>query len=314
MEHKPREKKGLLALKIGLAANVVLAAVKTSFGILAHSPALLADGINSTSDVAYYVVVWIFMRAAGKPPDDEHPYGHRQLESIGALVVGAFVITTAIAIFWNSINVLYDIFTGVSEYMGAAPIALWVALITIIIKVLLSIYSRRIGTTTSNAAILALASDQRNDIYASLAAAAGIMLDQMGFYWLDPLASALVAFVILRTGVMILRESTYELMDTIPGTTLNHQINSLLKNIPQIEEVEEIHAHRFGPYLVLNITVCVDGSISVREGDKIATAIERSLKNNIEFVASVHVHYHPNYPSKDNRQDLKVEALETRKI
>ena len=95
-----RQKKSILAINVGLAANTLLAILKTSVGIFGHSPALLADGINSTSDVAYGIVVSIFMRLSGKPADEEHPYGHDRLESIAAVVVGAFVITTAISIFW----------------------------------------------------------------------------------------------------------------------------------------------------------------------------------------------------------------------
>lgn len=293
MENKPRDKKGFFTVKIGLIANIFLAALKTCFGILAYSPALLADGINSTSDVAYYIVVWLFMRLAGKPPDEEHPYGHSQLESIGALVVGSFVITTAIAIFWNSINVMFDLLTGESDYSGAAPAALWVAVFTIIIKLFLTLYTTRIGKTTNNAAVLALAYDHRNDIYASLAVTIGIILGQMGYFWLDPLAGALVSLVILQTGIVILRESTSDLMDTVPGRTLNQQITGILSGINQVEHIDEIQAHRFGPYLVINITICVDGSITVAEGDQIATEVERSLTNNIDYVGRVHIHYHP---------------------
>ncbi|MCK4299243.1 MAG: cation transporter, partial [Planctomycetes bacterium] len=75
-----RERRSTLAVNLGLVANVLLAVLKTTIGTLGHSPALLADGINSTSDVAYYVVVSVFMRLARKPPDHEHPYGHSQLE------------------------------------------------------------------------------------------------------------------------------------------------------------------------------------------------------------------------------------------
>ena len=89
---------GTRAINAGLGANLVLALLKVGGGILGHSEALLADGINSTSDVAYYVVVKIFMLFARRPPDREHPFGHRQLESIAALAVGAFVITTAVAV------------------------------------------------------------------------------------------------------------------------------------------------------------------------------------------------------------------------
>jgi Co/Zn/Cd efflux system component len=91
--HMPqdRDRKSLWAVNLGLGINIFLAAIKTTFGILGHSPALLAEGINSISDVAYYVVAGIFVRLANKPADIEHPYGHRQLESIASLVVGAFV-------------------------------------------------------------------------------------------------------------------------------------------------------------------------------------------------------------------------------
>ena len=107
------------AVHSGLAANFLLAVLKTGAGIFGHSPALLADGINSTSDVAYYLVITVFMRLARKPADDEHPYGHSQLDTIAALVVGAFVITTAIAIFWDAVNDVYDLATGEKRPLGA---------------------------------------------------------------------------------------------------------------------------------------------------------------------------------------------------
>ena len=89
-----------VTVNLGLFSNILLSIVKTCVGILGHSAALLADGINSTSDVVYYIAVKIFMKQAQKPADVEHPYGHRQLESISAILVGAFILTTGIAIFW----------------------------------------------------------------------------------------------------------------------------------------------------------------------------------------------------------------------
>ncbi len=119
MKLTSRDRHGRGTVRLGLITNIFLAILKTTFGILGHSPALLADGINSTSDVAYYIVVMVFMRLARKPPDPEHPYGHRQLESIAAVVVGSFVITTAIAIFWNAVNDYYVLFSPTNDYQGA---------------------------------------------------------------------------------------------------------------------------------------------------------------------------------------------------
>jgi cation diffusion facilitator family transporter len=288
-----RNRQSFLAVTVGLAANCILAALKTTIGIAGHSPALLADGINSTSDVAYGIVVSIFMRLSGKPPDDDHPYGHSQMETIAAVVVGAFVITTAIAIFWDSVNNIYELLTGKSDFDGAEEMALWVALLTVSLKIGLSFWTINIGRKTRNAAVLALGSDHRNDVFSALAATIGIFFGRMGYLWVDPLAGAVVSLIILNTGIQILRESTADLMDTLPGTQLAEQITQLAGSVEGVRHIEDIHAHRFGPFLVANVTVCVDGFLSVTEGDTIATKVENILIDNIEFMRKVHVHYHP---------------------
>jgi len=282
-----------VAVGLGLAANVVLAVLKTAVGILGHSQALLADGINSTSDVVYYSVVAIFMRAARKPPDEEHPYGHRQLENIAAIIVGAFVITTGIAIFWDSVNGTFDVLSGAEVAPTVAWVSLFVALGTIVAKIGLTVFTSRIGRQTRNAAILALAADHRNDILSASAAALGILLGRIGYPWVDPLAGALVALVVLRTGIEIVRDTASELMDTTLDRTVRTQIEAIARGIAGVLAVDAIRAHRFGPYLVLNLTITVDGDLSVAEGDAIASRVEAELERQMSLIREVHVHFHP---------------------
>jgi len=293
MDSEHRERKSLWAVNLGLGANTFLAVIKTIIGVVGHSPALLADGVNSTSDVAYYVVVRVFMGLAHRPADDNHPYGHRQLESIAALTVGAFVVTTAVTIFWDAVNKVFDLLSGQSSFEGASPWALVVALLTVALKVTLTIVTQRIGRQTKNLAVFALAYDHRNDIFAASAASIGIFVGRIGYPWVDPLAGALVALVILRTGIHILRESSEDLMDTVPGQALHERIVELLTAVPGVEQVEETQAHRFGPYLVVNVTIGIDGAQTVARGDAIATQVESTLCDGIEFMRRVHVHYHP---------------------
>jgi len=287
------EKKNMAAVFLGLVANVILAMLKTSIGILGHSPALLADGINSTSDVVYYLVISVFLRFAQKPADAEHPYGHSQLDTIAALVVGAFVITTAIAIFWNSLSEVYDLATGQSRFHGAASLALWIALFTVVIKAGLMVWTKRVGIKNRSATLVALAYDHRNDIFSAGAASVGIYLGRMGYLWVDPLAGALVSIVILSTGIQIIREATANLMDTVAGKELAEKIYFYLKDLPGVQQIEEIQAHRFGIYLAINITIGLEGSLTMAAGDEIAARIEKLLIEKIEFLRRVHVHYHP---------------------
>lgn len=288
-----RERLSLNAVNLGLGANIVLAALKTAIGIIGGSSALLADGINSTSDVAYYIVVRVFMQLARKPADREHPFGHTQLESIAAVVVGSFVITTAVAIFWDAVNKVFSLVSGQSDFTGAAPITLVVALFTIVLKIALVLITLNIKRQTGNAAVSALAYDHRNDVFSASATAIGIFLGRSGVPLGDPVAGALVALLILRTGIKILQDASADLMDDVPSRELAQQINGLLKDLPGIARVEEVYAHRFGPYLVLSITIGIDGSLSVLAGDRISSEAERLLTDNIPLLRRVHIHYHP---------------------
>jgi cation diffusion facilitator family transporter len=288
-----RERRGLFAVNLGLLANIGLAGLKTTVGILGHSQALLADGINSVSDVIYYVLVSIFVRLAGKPPDEEHPYGHRQLESVAALIVGAFVLTTAVALFWDAANSVYAQLSGGGRARVASMLTLYVALFTVLSKLVLVAVTRRIGQQTRNAAIIALASDHRNDVFSALAVTIGITLGRLGYSWVDPLAGAIVALVIFRTGLEIMQEGISDIMQPLPADMLRQEITAITCNIPGVRDVEEIHAHRFGPYLVLNITIGIDGGLTVSQGDAIATAVKHAVMEHDEYIRRVHIHYHP---------------------
>lgn len=287
-----RHARSLLAINVGLAANCLLAILKTAVGIFGHSPALLADGINSTSDVAYGIVVKIFMRLSGKPADKEHPYGHDRLESIASVVVGAFVITTAISIFWSSIDSAYELLRN-SDAPGASRLALWIGLLTIAMKIWLTGWTRKLGRQTSNSVLIALAADHRNDIFSAMAATIGIIFGQLGYLWIDPLAGGIVSIIILLTGVEIIRESAADLMNTMPGKKLTEEIRKVLKQLDDVLDVEEIHGHRFGPYNVINITIGIDPQLTVAEGDGIATRVEELLVEKIDSMRRVFVHYHP---------------------
>ena len=288
-----RDRKSLIAINLGLGINVFLAFVKTIFGILGHSPALLAEGINSTSDVAYYIAAGIFVHLANKPADSDHPYGHRQMESIASVLIGSFIVATAVAVFWDAVDKVWDLVDGRTVSAGAHPFALWVALGTVTIKIFLTWYIRKLGRETQNPVVDALAYDHRNDMLSASAAAIGIFLGQHGLPWVDPLAGAFVALLIMRTGIFVLRESSTDLMGVVPNRDLAERIASLLKEVQGVKQLEELQAHRFGPQIVINVTIGIDGALSVREGDIIASGVEEKLIRTIPNLGRVHVHYHP---------------------
>ncbi len=305
MPHE-RERKSLWAVNLGLGINIILSALKTVIGVIGHSPALLAEGINSTSDVAYYIIASIFVRMANKPADTEHPYGHRQLESIASLTVGAFVVATAVAVFWDAVDKVWDLIDGKMTSQGAHVYALWAALGTVAIKIFLFYYVRKLGHAARNPVVDALAYDHRNDIFSAGAASLGIFFGQNGLPWLDPLAGALVALLILRTGIFILRESSVELMDAVPSREIAEQVSKLLQGVEGLIQLEELQAHRFGPHVVVNLTIGIEGFLTVIEGDAIATHVEKLICESVPNVLRVHVHYHP---ADKERENMTIEQI-----
>jgi cation diffusion facilitator family transporter len=287
-----RRRESQTAIGIGLVANIALAAAKTAAGIVGRSSALVSDGINSISDTVYYVLVASFVRHASEPADREHPYGHAQMESIASLVVGAFVLTTAVAILWSEVTTLFGMITrGGTRDIGA--IALWVAVATVAVKAVLSWWTRARGKATDNTVLVALGDDHATDLAASGAVAVGILLARRGAPWVDPAAGAVVGLLIFRTGLRILRNAATDLMDAVPSESLAREIRAVLAQVPAIRQVEEIQAHRFGPYFVVNLTIGLDGSLTIAEGDRVCTQVERTIYDSIPEIRRVHVHYHP---------------------
>ncbi len=288
-----RKRDNQTAVAVGLAANIVLAVAKLFAGIVGRSSALISDAINSTSDVVYYLVVAALVRTAAKPADQEHPYGHTQMESIASLVVGAFVLTTAVAILWDDAATVFQMVTGAEAPHEIGVVALWVALATVGIKIFLALWTRAKGRSGGNSVLVALSDDHASDVAASGAVAVGIILARLGYSWVDPLAGAIVGLLIFRTGMRILRNSATELMDAVPSQSLAREIRANLADIAAIRQIEEVHAHRFGPHIVVNLTIGLDGALSIREGDEICTRIEERIYETMPEIRMVYVHYHP---------------------
>jgi len=303
-----RDKLTNLTVNLGLFSNIILSIFKTGIGIFGHSAALLADGINSTSDVVYYIAVKIFMHQASKPADREHPYGHRQLESISAIVVGAFILTTGIAILWESINKVYELISHTETGRSASVWALVIALITFAVKIYLYYYTRSNVHKTSNPTLKALANDHLNDIMASLAVIVGVILGRLGYYWMDPAAGAIVAVYIIRTGMGIIMETSHELMDSIPDDDFARELKEEAMAVEGVLGIDELGVHRFGPYYTVNMSIFVEGAISVDAGHIISHAVEQRLLDKFSTgLRQVHIHYHPGKSTQPTAKLMKTQ-------
>lgn len=300
-----RFKKAEAAAWIGIFGNLGLAVMKGIVGFMSGSKALIADAANSASDVAGSFAVLIGLRAAKKPPDQDHPYGHGKAESIAAIIVSVLLMLVG---FELALGAAESIYKGVSE--APAWYAIIALIVSILIKEILFQYKFRLGRKLSSQALIANAWDHRSDVYASAAALAGVggavLGSWMGVTWmvyLDPAAGLLVAFFVIRIGYRLIMESIHNTMDHVLHKEDAEDLVKAVLRTKGVITVDDLRARETGHYVIVDVKISVNPRITVYEGHDIAKAVKHHLMDQFAHVSDVFVHvnpYDPGYPYKNN--------------
>jgi cation diffusion facilitator family transporter len=290
---------------LGIAGNIALAGIKGAIGFMAGSKALMADAVSSASDVAGSFAVLVGLRAAKKPADADHPYGHGKAETIAAIIVSVLMILIGFEIGKSSLLALRE---GVQEPPG------WIALvalaISILVKEVLFRYNYALGKKLSSHALMAGAWDHRTDVFSSIAAAVGVIgalagqwLGQPKLYLLDPAAGLFVSVLVLRMGYKLIKESIHNTMDHVLHDEDAAELVQTVQRIKGVITVDGLRAREHGHYVIVDVKISVNPRISVAEGHEIAKITKQHLMKRFIHVSDVLVHvnpYDPGYPYKNN--------------
>lgn len=297
MDKIQRFKEAELGAIIGVCGNLFLALIKGIIGMLSGSKALIADAANSASDVAGSIAVFIGLRAAKRPPDRDHPYGHGKAESIAAIIV-------AVLLFLVGIEIAQSSFSAFFQPMEAPKIyAVYALIFSMIIKEAMFRYNYALGKKLNSDALLVNAYDHRSDVIASFAALVGVGSAILGDYfnidWLiyaDPLAGMIVSIFIIRLAWKLGAESIHNTLDHVLHEEDTVEMRQIVKNIPGVMEINELHAREHGHYVIVDIKVSVDPYITVEEGHKIGKKVKQELLT-LNQVENVFVHINPYNPN-----------------
>jgi len=273
---------------ISLLSNTLLALLKISIGFFANSKALIADGFHSVSDMASTIIVMASIKFSETPADKNHPYGHEKAEALGTNILAVILILTA---FFLGRDAILTIMSGNIAEPGSW--ALFAAFISIIVKELLYRFTIKIGEEINSRGLIADAHHHRSDAFSSIAALIGIGGAKLGFRFLDPLAGLVVAFLILKVGYDIMRDTSYELMDGRPAKEKINEIREFAAAINGVIEIHDIKLRSYGPNYIVDLKIVVEDQLSVVEGHNIACRVENQIINNSEDVKDVLVHVDP---------------------
>jgi cation diffusion facilitator family transporter len=275
---------------VALAVNLGLAVAKLGVGTWAGSAALVADGFNSAGDVLATGIGLVGYRFAQRPPDDSHPFGHGNAESVAALIIGGTLLATGVFISVDGVRALV---AGPREAPEGLAVA--VALGTAVIKEGLARYTVSVGTRLNSPSLLASAADHRADVVIAITVAAGILASRAGLPWLDPLAAVLVGLWIVRLAVPPVWSSFDVLMDAAP-VGVDAEVRTIASAHPGVRGVDRARVHSLGSYYVVDLEISVDGTLSLDAAHQIAHRVEEQVLAGVAHVREVRVHVNPDLP------------------
>lgn len=283
-------RRGIRAAIIGVVANGILVIIKGTAGVLGNSYALVADAIESASDVLTSLVVIVGIKLSRKPPDETHPYGHGKFEPLAAAIVALTLLAAAIVI---SIESVHEILT---PHHSPAPFTLLVLLVTIAVKEGLFRFVLHVGTESKSTAINADAWHHRSDAITSLAAFVGIsiaLIGRKGYESADDFAALIAAVIIAINAIVLLRPALYELLDTAPDRSIAETVRQVAATVPGVKGTHKCHVRKIGFDYYLDLDVLCDPNLSIREGHEIAHTVGEAIHKAIPSMAKVLVHVEP---------------------
>ncbi len=276
---------------IGLAVNLVLAAIKIAVGLSGASHALVADGIHSLSDTLTDLVIIVGVRFWTQPADSKHPHGHLRLETLVTLGIGLLLGAVALGVLYRAFVEL-----DAQSVLAPHPLALAVASAAILIKEWLYRWTRRAGTRLHSMPLIANAWHHRSDALSSLpvAVAVGVSLIAPGLAMVDQLGAMLVALFIFHAAWRIVRPALGKLLDSGAPPEVLDEIDRIAGATDRVHRAHAIRTRYIGcSRLAVDLHILVDGALSVKEGHDVATAVKRRLEAEGPGIADVVVHIEP---------------------
>jgi cation diffusion facilitator family transporter len=275
---------------ISMLASAALSAAKIIVGLHANSTAVVSDGLESAGDVLASGLALFGLVLAAKPPDTEHPYGHGRVEILSALIVGMMLTASGTLISFRSLERVREV-----QHTPAAY-AMWPLIASIIIKSIMSLVKRRLGRKIRSSALLADAWNDTVDILSGSTAlvALGITLyDPVKYVAADHLGGAAVGIIVIFLGVRVVRDTTLQLIDTMPDAAALDRIRQVALHVPGALGIEKCYARKTGLQWHVDLHLEVDPAMSVYESHEIATQVRIRIKEELDWVADVLVHVEP---------------------
>ena len=282
-EAKAAKKVGI----IGIICNFILLILKFVIGIISKSQGLLADAVNSFSDVFSSLVTYIGGIISSKPRDEDHEFGHGKAEFVASFLIGIFMTIASIIMLYNALMSIIN-----KETFEISIYTILIPIITIVIKLMMYIYCNKKGKEYNSLLISVNAKDHRNDLIISTGVLVGMLFGYYGYYFVDGIVGMLISLFIIITGIRITYEAYDVLIDKCIDIDLYNEIKEDLEKIDGVRHIDNILSKPTGSHHILIVKISVDPEMTVRESHKIAGKIRYEFNKRREIYDTI-VHINP---------------------
>ena len=273
-----------------IAGNALLAFLKLSAGLISGSFAVIADGIDSVSDIVSSLVVLVAARIIAKPPNIKFPYGYKKADTVATKVLSFMIFFAGAQLAYSTVQLLIR---GESMEIPG-KLAIWITLISIGGKFFLSLLLFRTGKKVESTMLMANARNMRNDILLSMSVLASLVLTLiLEEPLIDRFIALLIRIFIMYEGFRIFMKSNIDLMDGIDNTELYRRLFESIHLVEGAHNPHRVRARKIGHYYMVNLDVEVDPELSVKEAHEIAKNVEKSIKSNLRNIYDIMVHVEP---------------------
>jgi cation diffusion facilitator family transporter len=271
---------------VGILANLFLFIIKLIVATISRSQGLLADAINSGTDIFTSSMTYVGNKIASKPSDKEHPYGHGKVEYIYTLIISICMLFLCYRILQNSV---ISILTG-KELTFSFNLVI-VCIITIIVKFFMYMYTIKIGKIHESLLISAASQDHRNDIFLTSATLIGIICSKYGLYYVDGIVGIIISLWIAYVAIKLFLSAYYVLIDTDISDGLREKITKIISQDNNCN-IDSIKSRPIGVNYILLMEISVEDNLTLEEGHTIAENIKKNVCK-IDKIVDAVIHVNP---------------------
>lgn len=281
---------------LGIIGNIFLLVIKMTIALLTKSQSMLADSLNSAGDIFSSLMTFVGNKISNKPSDEDHNLGHGKAEYIYSMLISIVMILVSLSLLRDSLNIIIT--------KQTYTFSLWlivVCVITIITKVFLYLYTKKLSVKYNNLLIKANSKDHLNDCIITTINLISCVLAMCNIFLFDGIVGIIISIWIMKTSTEIFIESYNVLMDKSMSEETKNKVLNIVKNYKEIKKINHFNSTPVGYKYQISLTIFVDGNMSTYESHEIANNLEKEIIKKIDEIYLAVIHVNPIEKSKSKK-------------